>query len=434
MMGKSTMPSSDPSNTSENQPVTAGRTLTDALGAGSERTISPAATNVDADFGPATTSVLSTVDDPSVQNLLVRARPFKDIVTEKDPIKRLNDLAYALENLTSASAREALEAYEGVEDRQKYMEMGYLLYAWGKTDGPAAMQYIDEQDSQMMKFMGGSRVMSGWAAQDTDAAYAWAMENGPEGEENPYLAGVAAGAAMSDMGKAGEVLETMEYGRMRGHAVGEVLSTSIQQNGIAATQDWVEGLTEDVLRDGVASRVGERLAREDGEEAFEWVNSVVTEDKRSDAVRQVLGTWSRSDPQGLLAWAQNSDDTDLKASSTAMAVRSWSRKDPVATGEWLNTQEKGPQLDGSIATYADSVADKDPAAALNWAMNISDTEQRQEMLEEIANDWVRDDPVAAAEHFGTEPPTQEEIDAAAARQNRRGNGRFDGGRGGRRGF
>ena len=382
------------------------------------------------DTYPRGAKIVSTTDDPTVAALLVNKRPrsFKDIIGEKDPVKRLNDLAYALENIDAIDVESAIEAYEDADDRQRFMEMGYLLYAWGQKDGPAAMAYIDEQDNHMMKFMGGARVMHGWAAEDPDAAFAWAVENGPEGDENPYLAGVAAGAAMNDMGKASEVLEAMNYGRMRGRAVGEVLSTSFQEHGAEATKAWAAEIEEDLLRDGVASRVATKLAEDDGAGALNWAIDVVSEEKQEETIRQVMGTWGRNDPQGLIAWGESSGDPVLKKQSTDTAVRSWAREDPVSAGEWLNTQEKGPELDSTLATYADSIQRRDPASAMTWALNISDTDTRQKMLEEIANDWSRKDPAAAAEYLGTEPPSQEEIDAAKAR-NERGNGWF--GRGGR---
>ena len=59
----------------------------------------------------------------------------------------------------------------------------------------------------------------------------------------------------------------------------------------------------------------------------------------------------------------------------------------------------GPTRDEAVGFFSATLAYEDSALALNWAATISNPQMRQSAEEQIANEWLKQNPAAAKDWF-----------------------------------
>ena len=322
------------------------------------------------------------------------AEAIGDALSDSDPISRMSLFTEALQDLGTHNVQAVLQQFKdsGNTDGR---EFGMFLYAWAKFDGAGAMDYTKENNQRGWQGMQSSySAMSGFAAADVEGAEAWARENF-EGQDNPYLIGVINGAAKSDLQKASEITESLPYGRIRGKAV-DVLLDAYFKEGNDATINWAANLEEGVLKNGIVSRVTDRLTRDDPQLAAGFVSTLSPGEGQNSASVALAGRWSRTAPAEAAAWAANLGDEGARGDALEETIDNWAKRDRDAAGLFLREQPPGPYLDGAIEEYAERLRFDDPVSALTWAATITGEDARHKLMEQIAEEWSERDPDAAA--------------------------------------
>ena len=310
-----------------------------------------------------------------------------------DPVERMRLFTSMLADLTAESAPMAMAALDSLPDGyERGRERGLLLYAWAKLDGPSAIEYAQRNGRGWERHRNAYSVLNGWATEDPEAAEAWARE-AHDGEDNPYLAGVIAGVAGTDLDKATELTYTLPYGRNRGHAVDALIGGYFRQSPEAA-MDWAEQLPEKdlKLKEGIYTRVASKIANIDGYRAAEWVLDSAEGDVLMRALPEVADEWAERNPGEAADWVDRLEDGELKSRAMGEVISEWARKEPAKAADWLNAQPKSELLDRPIERFAWNIRHEDPQTAMVWAGQITGTEQRRKLLENLAADWMKRDP------------------------------------------
>ena len=109
-------------------------------------------------------------------------------------------------------------------------------------------------------------------------------------------------------------------------------------------------------------------------------------------VNDLYRRWAESDPEAAAAMAV----TVRGANGAVNAVaRSWVETDPEAAMAWAKSLENPPQRQHALHGAVAYVADRDPAAAAGLIDQMAASHGRNELAQEIAHRWAREDVASA---------------------------------------
>ena len=113
-------------------------------------------------------------------------------------------------------------------------------------------------------------------------------------------------------------------------------------------------------------------SRADGAaDAFAWLWQTVPVGQRVEALTSIVEYWASDKP--------------------------WSSKDPDGCGRWLNEQGPlGPEFSGALKSFALHAVAKDPESGLAWAQQIADPAIRQDAVQEVKAQILKQWPHRAA--------------------------------------
>ena len=117
--------------------------------------------------------------------------------------------------------------------------------------------------------------------------------------------------------------------------------------------------------------------------------------KATEAVSTLVWQWANTDPQSASRWAAALPESDLRRRALESLINRWAEADSAGASAWLSTLPGGDSRDAAVAAFAQRVVQSDPQTAVQWAMSISDENNRNTQIEAVLSDWLRTDPVAA---------------------------------------
>ena len=315
---------------------------------------------------------------------------------EANLMKRLSGLANALSELDEDNLGEVLEAFEKLplsfETAQEYR---LLMYAWGQFDAPAAIEFMRSRaGGGPAVWFGGASAMSGWAANDPQAAIQWVNEQSDERMKGAFNMGIVSGWVAKDVNSAAEYVTSMERSRETGRMLGMVSVEMLKQGRSTAT-NWAEGLEDEGIREDAFESLSRVMARDDIEGTATWLQDHVNQKYSDDAFDELAEEWSRKDPQAAADFFMQLPEGSSQREGVHESVETWARKDAEAVGEWINTQDDGRGKDVAVASYADELVRDNPESAIQWASTIQDEELKTKSLVEVGQRWMRQDAEAA---------------------------------------
>lgn len=348
--------------------------------------------------------------------------------------------------LLTLDAGNARELFDAMIEKQRNgndvgQQMGLLLEAWGKVDGPTALAAVSEMggDGRRRGFASIS-AMRGWASNDPEAAKAHleGMEGGFE--KGMMTQGVVSGLASVDPFAATEYVLKLDAereasgeggdDRWRGYAVDrqmEAIANAQIQRGMKDATSWAESLPDGNIKSSAFDRVAESFARNSPEEAAEWIKSHADQEYAGRAIREVSEELSREDPAAAVTWASELPE-EAQGGAMRTAMEQWTREDPEAAGGYLGNMSESPTRDAAVSSFARTLDREDPALAAEWAGSISDEGTRTETLQSVARSWLRSD-ADAAKAWLPQSGLSAEAQQRAIEESSRGGRRDFGGRG-----
>ncbi len=337
-------------------------------------TVYPKVSNPEIVEAPVPAQVEETSERTDSEYLLARMK-------SDNPIERMSAFTKALKNPTSASLKAAIDAYEALPGGfGRASELKMLTYAWAQVDPNGALEWMKKQDGHERR-IGFGTILNSWAEKDSEAAIAWAKAN-HEGEDNPYFIGIVNGMADSNPAGATELMMSLPYGRVRGHAANMLMEKQWNKGEDVAVR-WVDTLEKGTLKDYVVGRVAGKIAREDISRAATWAEEMPEGGERTRAVETVADRWADKDPVAAAEWVDSMPVGESRSEGMQEVVREWARKDPAAAAEWLNKYPAGADMDKPVEALVRTVATKDPQNALTWAESITDEKRRAEVVKDV---------------------------------------------------
>ena len=274
-------------------------------------------------------------------------------------------------------------------------EYAMLLSAWAKTDPLQALAYAEANTGNRFA---RNTILTTWAASDPEGAIRWAQDH-HEGEDgNPWMIGVIQGIAASDPARASQLLTEMAYSQERGEALGVLLPTILAQGNDAA-KAWVEGITDDQLKQGAIGRVAEAMAASDPEGTAAWLaaNPGEAADRSMD---NVVSAWMDQDQDGAIAYYKGLPSGDLRTNALRGVANSMAMKDPRAAADFLDANA-GDANDRVYQQFVWHSFGEAPDIAASYISRINNPREQEQMYGRMLNGWLRRDFEAASTWIGS---------------------------------
>ena len=231
---------------------------------------------------------------------------------------------------------------------------------WSRAEPMAAAHFLDAIGATGLNFTSAfNSTATAWALQDPAAALAWAQQH-PDGFGNLAMQGAINGWWRKDP---------------------------------AAAEAYVAALPDASGRQEMVVSFAGVLFRSDPARAREWASQLPTVAARRAANIAIAQDWALDDPAAATQWA-----AQLPAEERGVAVggaaRIWAREDSEADAHFLDSLG-GALRDEAVATFSGTLAYENSSLALTWAATIADPKMRSETEEQIALEWMKQDPAGA---------------------------------------
>ncbi len=322
----------------------------------------------------------------------------ESIIRGEVPLERNQALLAFINQLGPADFREAVDYFRSLGLTESRLgEYSLLLSAWAKVDPMAALQYAGENTANRFAT---DTILTTWASLDPYAAIRWADANHTDDEANPHMVGVIRGIAASDPDLATRLLTEMPRSRERGAALDAMLPHLLTM-GNESTRKWIDGLGDDSLRNGAMLRTAERLAQSDPAGTAAWLleNPGEASQRRIDDVYRV---WMRDNPQAAQGSFASLPAGEARSNALRGLVSALSSSDPAAAISLMNRHASDVN-DHVVRHFAWHSFDSDPAAAASQLARMQDPRQQEQMYRRILENWLQNDPQAAATWINNNP-------------------------------
>jgi hypothetical protein len=336
-----------------------------------------------------------------------RLNRLESIMRGENPLDRNRALLAFIDQLAPGDFEAAVAHFRSLGITESRMgEYTLLLSAWAKADPLSALAYAKANTNNRFAT---DTILTTWASLDPDAALRWAETNHSGEGANPYLAGIIRGLAASDPQRATQLLTGMPRSVERGEALDAMLPYLLAQGNDAA-RAWIEGLTDDSLRNGAMLRAAERLAAADPAGTVAWLlaNPSEATQRRMD---DVYSTWASKDEQAAMTSLSALPAGETRSDALRGVVSSVAVKDP---SKAVAIMDRFPSdvNDRVVRNFIWHSFGSDPAMAVNQIARIADPGRREQMYSRAVSHWIERDAAAAATWMQANPlpaSVQEEL-------------------------
>lgn len=183
----------------------------------------------------------------------------------------------------------------------------------------------------------------------------------------------------------------------------DALLARAESNPLGAFQEVVE-LDRVSLQSLMLSRLAGVLARQDPEGALALANSIDDRDMRRNFQLSVLNAWGETNPAGIFEFLETADPALLAISNTVFRLIAPSDPDRL-----LAMLERFPPAarNNAMSAVMQSIAERDPVEAIAMLAAIPPGQERQTMLQAIAQAYGRANPDLALSWVRSlTPPSQ----------------------------
>lgn len=103
-------------------------------------------------------------------------------------------------------------------------------------------------------------------------------------------------------------------------------------------------------------------------------------------------------------WAEGLPDGELKAAAFDQVAENYVKNDPAGAAKWVADHAAEEYAQRAVREIAEEFGRSDPAAAIAWANELPEKSQPAAMSEAF-QEWTRSDPAAASEYLSTMDPS-----------------------------
>jgi hypothetical protein len=305
-----------------------------------------------------------------------------------------------------------------------------LRYRWATQDLPDMMAYAETLPAGTTKDELVQTAAQQLACQNPEEGLRWVRSQLTGSALNSTLQSMASQLTGENPAQAAAFVASMPAGAERDKLINRTASSLASRDPVAAIA-WADKLPESRTLEQAWQAIAQHWAKDDFQAAADYVLKLPAGVRQSALVKQVATAWSQNDPQAALRWAQalpagecqtlavvavvsswseeepeaaaawvlKCPEDGLRGLSISGVVSCWTRTDPAAACEWLKTLPEGKTRDQGVKAFMlNSFNYPDAVAAVNL---ISDANQRNLCIENLARQWLRSDPEAARKWLDT---------------------------------
>jgi len=280
------------------------------------------------------------------------AAPFE---TEADSNASTRETEFAVEKLTDAELRIALEKLSG-ETAPTATEMRKLLARrWAETDPSNAAAWAAQFPESPIRDDVLEQVAIGWAASHPEDAIAW-LQTLPEGEsKNIATLSAAYEMARVDPIVALTLATELPAGPDRDALLEHAVSQWANQDFVAASE-WVKRISDSDLRQQLLAAAAIAASSEDAPNAARLIaDAILPGETQARAAVSITQRWAQSTPADAAAWISQFPDMPARDAAVENLVALWAQADTKGTAKWLNSLPDGSLRLAAISAFTNSV-------------------------------------------------------------------------------
>ena len=266
--------------------------------------------------------------------------------------------------------------------------------AWGEFDGEGAIAHIKQRfDDVNVQRLFFASVAKTWKDHDPDGSIQFAAAFLPvDGSINGQLAL----DFINDLAKT-DIDQAIAYG--------------IHLNDAEFVMELTAERIKDLLKQDFNTAVSALETLEGDNRAFatsefisEWSKTApamaanfLSENYYSEVgintLSAIAANYVKADPVAAMEWVNSLPNDSSSAQLLANTVSAWTSADPEGVAAWLSASGSSKELDPAIVAYTANLASYDPSTALEeWVPRITDQNQSDQTLYELAMKWYQSDP------------------------------------------
>jgi hypothetical protein len=337
----------------------------------------------------------------------------REVLLERDPIRRIERLASLLQELAPDAAPLVERAFEPTTLDSGAVELTLVATWWADFDPQSALRWAS-RDLYRGDANATAAVIQAWARRDPEAARA-AVEAMPL----PNVSLPAVDALIRGWDESGQPgLLDFVRAQPRGQAMQMTLASLARRKllrlGPEATLEWAESFPDDddptvTFKLNVFRRAAGMVAEVDPERAAVFALKHREGAHGHGLVRRVAVRWARQDGQAALEWLGTLGPGTDRENAVDDGYRAWFNHDREGAIQWLKEQPNGPWLGPAHSIYALHLG-TDPEPGMDWARaHILDEEKREYAINQIGRGWYYRDPEGAREWLESRPERIQEL-------------------------
>lgn len=351
-------------------------------------------------------------------------------MTQRKKLINISHFNHAATLLARDDPQLVLAIADGATPRRKQILTRAALSEWAAQDPDAAVAFALEQPAGRGRTQLLQSAGMAFGRSDPARALAWAQNLQPPSPE--LLTGVVMGYANREPVAALEQVLAMEPGRFRANAINTAAYTASQRDpegGLAVLlaagdamnaqqatanllQGWAQRDTEAVGRwlRGNASRVpasafaelGQQLAFNDPETAAGLL-ALVPDAAQGRWLSAVARGYARQDPEAALAWLSSQRGHPGYAQANRQLLQGLAESDPRRAAQMVTAIDNPRQRTRAVQGIAAAWGQRDPVAALGWVAQVPDAESRAGAVNSIVSMWSQQAPAQALAWVRNQP-------------------------------
>ncbi|MEM7384365.1 MAG: hypothetical protein AAF514_05415 [Verrucomicrobiota bacterium] len=361
-----------------------------------------------------------------------RLGTLKEILAQRDPLKRIRAMLEFVENLPAEQIGMALLELRNASpdwDPEARFLGHMLLTRWGKEDpetafasikmagakGEAgaipsilsslasvdpqrAIDWLNDPENSITERKEMGHVLAGtiakeWVRQDPEAAMKWAASL-PDEQRGGALSGVIENLVRVDPQRAADMVMGLESGDERHDLVGDVATSWGKQNPTDAVE-WARAVEEPEVRREAVEEVLDGWAQTAPADAATYLDGLPQDERTEVQISEVAREWARIEPAEAAAWLGTQTEGEGTQRSMGEVMWHWTTRDPEAASTWLAEQPPSDSRDIGAEALAKAAFENDPEGALIWASTISNEERRTNSTGRYLARWNEQDAAAA---------------------------------------
>lgn len=303
-------------------------------------------------------------------------------------------------------------------EKNRANRLVHALWAYADKDGQDALALFTRHIAILKDHPNGGDVVSAslgnWAKDAPLAAVEWMKKYAVEFPE--ALSGQSKSNVFGSVAKKDPRLALTLIARLGLNASDS--DTAVHSIVMMATTDDERNITLAALREYREANKGDKsfthaiddrfgdfsygFEKEGFAAATQWLASANLNQKELDRFCQKLSlNYDGDEPAQWIDWYIHHGPPGKSEDQISGWISTWTRNDFEAAGKWLASAADGPVKNAAICGYAETVFEHDPETAMQWIMTLPPSQRRQDTLQNILDNYLKDDP-AGKEAFAKE--------------------------------